>query len=72
MTVHIGPSLFMRAHCRQSQSDAPPFGTFLPPVLNLPLSLKGISLQLDQITGLQIHGTYLSVIVPFLSLGFCH
>ena len=42
------------------------------PISNLPLSFKGIILHLDQIARLQIHGAYLLVIVPFLSLGFCY
>ena len=41
-----------------------------PPIPNLPLSLKGISLHWDQIARLQVHGAYLLVIVPFFSLGF--
>ena len=45
---------------------------FLLPVLNLPLSLKGVSLHQGQIARLQIHSSYFSVRVQFLSLGFCH
>ena len=44
----------------------------LPPILDLPLSLKSICLHQYQVTRFQVHSAYLSVIVPFLLVHFHH
>ena len=70
VTVHIGCHFIQGDVCHSLMHHL--MKLVLSPVWNPLLLLKGINLHLDKITGFQIHGTYFSVIVPFLSLGFCH
>ena len=44
---------------------------FIPPILNLPLSLPGICLHKYQVARFQIHCAYFSVILIFLLACFC-